>query len=393
MKNKHLEHLEDEILNEGYLGSRRVFNILRSLRQKLTGNGTSMTLTVKYDGAPAVVCGTNPDNGMFFVGTKSVFNTKAPKVCYSHKDIDFYYSGQLADKLHACFDHLSKLKIKGVLQGDLLFTDDKEFISEGGANYWRFTPNTLTYTIGSGTDLGKKIAKASVGIIFHTQYEGTCLADMHSKFGVDIAELVECDDVFVHHAYHDDPYDFCYLSDSDLKKFNQLTSLAQVRLTDCKQVLNEIAANKHKLHEVCKPFFNNYVRSNEELPECSRAIHEMMWAYASFFNKKIDSVKSTASKDKYNQMKNEGLSYIARNSSSIYLLIAAYKGIQEAKNLTVKSLGSVKTFNTYIKRGTHEYASTPPEGFVAIQDGYAVKLVNRLEFSYANFSVEKNWSK
>jgi len=129
------------------------------------------------------------------------------------------------------------------------------------------------------------------------------------------------------------------------------------------------------------------------LPECTRVIHELQWYYATHFTKKIDSVKSTASKDKYIQMKNEGLSYIARNSSSIYLLIAAYKSIQSAKNMTVKSLGSVKTFTTYIKRGHHSYEPTPPEGFVAIQDGYAVKLVNRLEFSHANFSVEKNWSK
>jgi hypothetical protein len=393
MKNTHLEHLEDELLNEGYLGARRAFSVLRNLRKKLTGLGSPSTITVKYDGAPAVVCGKDPDNGMFFVGTKSVFNKKSPKICYSHKDIDFHYGGQLAEKLHACFEHLSKLHIKGVLQGDLLFTDDKKLVSQGGANYWSFTPNTLTYTIGSDTDLGKKIAKASVGIVFHTQYYGPTFADMQSKFGVDIAELVECDDVFVHHAYHDDPYDLCYLSDSDHKKFNQLMSLAQIRVTDCKQVLNEIAANKHKMYEVCKPFFNQYVRSNEELPECTRVIHELQWYYATHFNKKIDSVKSIVSKDKYIQMKNEGLSYIARNSSSIYLLIAAYKGIQEAKNMTVKSLGSVKTFNTFIKRGHHSYEPTPPEGFVAIQDGYAVKLVNRLEFSHANFSVEKNWSK
>jgi hypothetical protein len=393
MKNTHLEHLEDELLNEGYLGARRAFSVLRNLRKRLTGLGSSSTITVKYDGAPAVVCGTDPDNGMFFVGTKSVFNKKAPKICYSHKDIDFHYDGQLADKLHACLEHLPKLNIKGVLQGDLLFTDDKKVVSRGGARHWCFTPNTLTYTVGCDTDLGRQIAKASVGIVFHTSYYGPTFAAMHSKFGVDTSELVDCDDVFAHHAYHDDPFNLCYLSDTDLQKFDRLVSMAQVRVTGCKQVINEIAANKHKMYDICKPFFNAYIRSNEELPECTRAIHELKWYYATHFNKKIDSVKSTASKDKYIQMKDEGLSYIARNSSSIYLLIAAYKGIQEAKNMTVKSLGSVKTFHSFIKRGHHSYEPTPPEGFVAIQDGYAVKLVNRLEFSHANFSVEKNWSK
>ena len=179
MKNTHLEHLEDELLNEGYLGARRAFSVLRNLRKRLTGLGSSSTITVKYDGAPAVVCGTDPDNGMFFVGTKSVFNKKAPKICYSHKDIDFHYDGQLADKLHACLEHLPKLNIKGVLQGDLLFTDDKKVVSRGGAKHWCFTPNTLTYTVGCDTDLGRQIAKASVGIVFHTSYYGPTFAAMH----------------------------------------------------------------------------------------------------------------------------------------------------------------------------------------------------------------------
>ena len=393
MKNTHLEHLEDEILNEGYLGARRVFKSLSSLRKRLRGQGSSDTLTVKYDGAPAVVCGTDPDNGMFFVGTKSVFNKKAPKICYSHADVDFYYQGQLAEKLHACFEYLFQLDIKGVLQGDLLFTDDKALVQKSGGDIWRFTPNTLTYTIGANTDIGRQIAKARVGIVFHTRYVGNTLADMRSVFGVDTAELASCDEVFVHHAYHDDPFDLCHLSDTDLASFDRAFCLAQVQLSKCKQTLNEISANKYMMYDICKPFFNTYIRSNEELPEAARVINELKWYYATFFNKKIDSVKQNITKDKYNQMKNEGLSYITRNSSSIYLLIAAYKGIQFAKNLTVKSLGSVKTFNTYIKRGTHLYAPIPPEGFVLIQDGHAVKLVNRLEFSYANFSVEKNWVK
>ena len=142
---------------------------------------------------------------------------------------------------------------------------------------------------------------------------------MHSKFGVDTSELVDCDDVFAHHAYHDDPFNLCYLSDTDLQKFDRLVSMAQVRVTGCKQVINEIAANKHKMYDICKPFFNAYIRSNEELPECTRAIHELKWYYATHFNKKIDSVKSTASKDKYIQMKDEGLSYIARNLSLIHI--------------------------------------------------------------------------
>lgn len=389
MKNTHLEHIEDEILNRGTAGARSVISMMSNLKSKLSGRGSTMTITVKYDGAPAVVCGTDPDTGMFFVGTKSVFNKTNPKVCYTHSDIDFYYSGQLAEKLHTCLTHFPKLKIKGILQGDLLFTDDVE--CRDGSLY--FTANTLTYSIGAHTEIGRKISQSSVGIVFHTTYEGTSIANSKSVFGADISTLEDCQDVFVTHAYHDDPFGFCMLDSDTSNTISKLLSLSQVQLSKCGNVLNVISKNQYQLLEICKPFFNQFIRDNRKMPSAHDTIHEFLYFYSNYFNKKIHSVKQSSTKDKYNQMKNEGLSYIARNSSSIYLLIAAYKGIQEAKNLMVKSLGSVKTFNTYIKRGPHQYASIPPEGFVAIQDGHAVKLVNRLEFSYANFSVEKNWSK
>ena len=109
-KNTHLEHLEDDIFNDGYNGALNGINFLNSLVDMLTtGKGGSNTkVTVKWDGAPAIICGTDPESDLFFVGTKSVFNKNNPKICYSHDDIDSFYEGELNDKLKKSFDHLSQ---------------------------------------------------------------------------------------------------------------------------------------------------------------------------------------------------------------------------------------------------------------------------------------------
>ena len=93
-KNLHLEHLEDNVLNRGVSGARESLDFLRSLRNMLAGNtGSKINVTTKWDGAPAIFAGTNPENGEFFVGTKSVF-AKNAKLNYTDKDIDENHSGE-----------------------------------------------------------------------------------------------------------------------------------------------------------------------------------------------------------------------------------------------------------------------------------------------------------
>ena len=83
-KNTHLEHLEDDIINRGSVGGENAVNFLKSVRNMLAGSGKGTNMTVKWDGAPAIICGVNPENGKFFVGTKSVFN-KTPKINYTQE--------------------------------------------------------------------------------------------------------------------------------------------------------------------------------------------------------------------------------------------------------------------------------------------------------------------
>ena len=146
-KNTHLEHLEDEIINNGTKGAKTAINFLKSVKDMLQGGQGSTTVSVKWDGAPAVFCGINPENGKFFVGTKSIFN-KTPKINYTNADISRNHGGALADKLKVCLKYLPSLGIKNVLQGDLLFTsDDKKTAKVAGQQSIIFTPNTITYAV------------------------------------------------------------------------------------------------------------------------------------------------------------------------------------------------------------------------------------------------------
>ena len=137
MPNTHIEHPEDSILSGD----------LRVLRW-FTEDGN---ISVKIDGSPAIVWGTNPATKKFFVGTKSVFNKKLIKINHSHKEIDKNHTGFVAEVLHACFDNLPKYK--KVYQGD--------FIGFGGDYIYR--PNTITYRFD-------KIIKQNIIIAPHTLY-------------------------------------------------------------------------------------------------------------------------------------------------------------------------------------------------------------------------------
>ena len=124
---------------------------------------------------------------MFFVGTKSVF-AKTPKICYSeeHFDVDLYYEGDLAEKLKFSLKYFSGLGIKGIVQGDLLFTKStlkRETIN--GERLYTFRPNTITYGIPVDHPIGQAAGRAKIGVVFHTHYTGDVVADMQARAGAD----------------------------------------------------------------------------------------------------------------------------------------------------------------------------------------------------------------
>jgi hypothetical protein len=171
-KNTHMNHLEDMILLGGVSGARESINYLQALRNMLAGHtGNHIKTTLKWDGAPAIICGIDPTDGKFFVAKKSVFN-KNPKVYKTPADVEADTSGDLATKLKLALLHFAKLGIEGVIQGDLLYTAaDIKHESIDGEEYITFQPNTIVYAVPANSTLAKTITASKIGVVWHTTYE------------------------------------------------------------------------------------------------------------------------------------------------------------------------------------------------------------------------------
>ena len=394
-KNTHLEHLEDDILNNGTEGGKNAIIFLRELGKMLTEPKSSIRVTTKWDGAPAVICGTDPENGEFFVGTKSVFAKTNPKKMYTMKQVDENYSGQLASKLKDCLKYLSNVGIKGVLQGDLLFTNDKKVATIDGKRMISFQPNTIVYAVPEKSELGKQIARAKLGIVFHTEYSGPTTAEMNASFGVDITNLNKNSDVYVATATFSDASGEAVFNQAELQKFNSAVNQAEGSLKQASKFLNilgETGQGKFLLSTLFKQFFNTYIRQGKSIPNVNRVIQEFSGYYRTLLQKEIDSKKTVAAKNKYVKIQEDGLKFIESNKRAIYFTIASYSNLQSAKGIVIKKLEKVKTLGTFL-RTESGYKVTAPEGFVAIRSGKALKLVDRLEFSRANFTATKDWDK
>ena len=394
MKNTHLEHLEDNILNGGSEGGKEAVAFLRSLGKMLDQGGADTRVTVKWDGAPAIICGTNPDNGRFFVGTKSVFNKTDPKIVYSEEDVDRMYSpGQLAQKLKDSYKYLSQLSIPNVVQGDLLFTDDKYEANIGGDTCIAFQPNTIVYAVPKDTDIGQKIEDAKLGIVFHTSYSGRSLDTMTASFGN--IGVQGNTDVFVTSSDFKNASGEANMTAAEKTTYANLVNKTEGSLKQASRFLDLMKGNnmnKFTLNIMFKTFFNTYVRQGRTLIGARNTARDFAAYFSNALDKEIDSKKMKTTKDKYLDIKNKGLRFISDNQQAIYMTVASYMNLQAAKNFMIRKLQKVNTFGTFL-RTPDGYRVTAPEGFVAIRSGQALKLVDRLEFSRANFTADKNWEK
>ena len=394
MKNTHLEHLEDNILNGGSQGGKEAVAFLRSLGDMLEQGGADTRVTVKWDGAPAVICGTNPENGRFFVGTKSVFNKTDPKIIYSEEDVERMYApGQLAEKLKASYKYLSTLSIPEVVQGDLLFTDDKYEANIGGDTCIAFQPNTIVYAVPKDSDIGQKIDQAKFGIVFHTAYSGRTLDTMSASFGN--IGVQGNTNVFVTSSDFKNASGEANMTATEKTVYTNLVNKTEGSLKQASRFLDLMKVNdmnKFTLNIMFKTFFNTYVRQGRSLVGARNTARDFAQYFSNALDKEIDKKKMKATKDKYLELKNKGLKFISDNQQAIYMTVASYMNLQAAKNFMIRKLQKVNTFGTFL-RTPDGYRVTAPEGFVAIRSGQALKLVDRLEFSRANFTADKNWEK
>jgi len=393
-RNVHLEHLEDDIINRGSEGGRNAINFLKSVRDMLAGSSRAkVNMTVKWDGAPAIICGTNPENGKFFVGTKAVFN-KNPKINYTTGDIRKNHSGDLADKLTIALRELGRLGINGVLQGDFLYTQsDLKSINIDGEKMISFTPNTITYAVPVDSDIGKRISSARMGIVFHTKYTGKTLDSMTAGFGT---VRGSARNVFLASAGYKDVSGSAKLTRNELTQFNAKLRMAEGSLSKAGPMLDEMSKSSSDGLSVgfrLKTFFNHYIRNTQgHMAKVRNLVDMFRDYYMNVLQAEIDSRKTPIGKQKYKDMLNKNLNYIDRNKNALTMAIASHVTLQNAKNFLVNKMSEIQSIGHFLKT-SNGYKVTAPEGFVAVDRvAGAVKLVDRMEFSRANFTMPKGWN-
>ena len=400
-KNLHLEHIEDEILNHGVPGGRGAINFLRSLRDMLAGaSRSSVNMTVKWDGAPAIFAGIDPEDGEFFVAKKSVFNVN-PKLYKTNAEIDADLSGALNSKFKIALVEFSKLGIKGVLQGDLMFTDDVETETIDGTKYYTFQPNTIVYAVPVDSDLGKVINRAKIGVVWHTTYSGKTLPDMKASFGADIKGLRKPSTVWMDDATYKDTSGRATFTSKETDKITAVLSqvgktFQRINAPMLKKFLNlQNSMTGGLVGATLKTYNNSKVRAGEKISNPKQhAQGYVKWVEMSL-QKQIDKAKSIKGKEKYTNIQKEYVREVTKYVNNLTQVITFQNLLVDAKMQIVKKLNSVKGLTDTFIKTSNGFKVTNPEGYVAIDrvGGTAVKLVDRMEFSFNNFTAIKAWDK
>ena len=390
-KNLHLEHIEDEILNDGIHGGRAAINFIQSLRDMLAGTAkSSVNVSTKWDGAPAIFAGTDPSDGQFFVAKKSVFN-KNPILYKKESDIDV--TGDLGEKFKVALKEFSKLDIKGVLQGDLLYTS----LDSSIADHWTFQPNTIMYAVPKDSDIGKKISKSKIGIVWHTTYSGDTLEGMTASFGVD-QPLKRVASVWHTDAEYKDVSGSAKMTAAETTKVTgdlseagkTLQKINSKKMGEWNPLQNTLPASAQ-----WKTYQNSLIKNQTKF----RGGRMQVADYFKFVHKaflKITATKKTEKSKKQWMERKEQYFKELRNHTRNMVAVTEFMGhIVNAKMKIIDKLNSIKQLgiSTFVKT-SDGFKVTTPEGYVVADSTQkAVKLVDRLEFSFNNFTVSKNWTK
>lgn len=388
-KRTHLEHIEDIVLTNGFEGAKSVIDYYKGLLVTLQGTTVNpVQVSVKWDGAPAVVCGTNPDNGRWFVGTKSVF-AKSPKINYTKSDIARNHGTEdLGQKLLKCLVHLKKLNIKGVVQGDLLFTDeDLSRKPIGGKQHITFTPNTITYAVEEGTDIAKQIESAQVGIIFHTTYNGDTLSDMDAVAGADVESFNKTPDVFFDNAtYKDVSGSAKFTKDETAAFMSQIDKLEQL-LTAVPRNLSDMFKGNQDFVPYFQMYINDQVKQGKLPTNANQFIAGFQKFYQQRMQQQIAGLKAQKALDLRQQKIKNMPVFLSRLRRPLQGMLNFYKQTQAMKGFILRKMNQAMQIGSFSQTDSG-LEVTEPEGFVAVdKQGGAVKLVDRLGFSRRNLSV------
>jgi hypothetical protein len=371
----HLTHAEDLPLRAGEVGYHHALGALKAVNDQLEGKMNPSKVAIKYDGSPSIVFGHNPENGKFFVASKSAFN-QTPKLNYSVEDIQKNHGHDpgLVEKLASALEHLKRIAPKtGVYQGDLMYSEDDKHESK---DHYNFTPNTIMYSIPKKSDEGKKVATAKIGIAIHTQYHGSTIAKMKASGNVNTAAFQEHKDVHV--LPHEVNLGDALITGKDQTSFeHNIKAAERVHNQLTPNALSSVSDQKSHLDT----YFNHTVREGKKPSLTGYRLHLLNHG-----KKQVEGVKTAGAKQRHFDVMKKNIEHLEHYEHNFDRFFRLHRHLALAKDALVSQL----------KTTTHGYEHSiggkeaSPEGFVVHHEGYPIKLVNRAEFSRANFEQSKN---
>lgn len=347
-----IEHPEDMIFNSGSQGAISAVNQLKQLP------ATAKDITIKWDGKPAIIFGRD-ENGKFVLTDKSGFTAKKyAGLATSPDELEKIMLMRGGDRtelvnmykaLWAPLEAQTPRGMKGYLMGDLLYSgtpakQDNKFV---------FTPNTVTYSVDSNTDLGKQIASSKAGVAIHTYKKDP--ADSGSPFS-DVDQLGKGQVLFLG---------------------PKMTETPSVDVPEAKlgQIASTVNSNKQAIDQFFAPDTLRQLQLSD-LPA-------LMKQFANFkvregnFNNMANSFAQWA-QTKVSKPKAERLTkYVNENMKVVELIFKVFNAIAVIKTQIVRALD---------KQGGGISATidgeSGHEGYVA----GGLKYVDRLRFSKSNFA-------
>lgn len=404
-KNLHLTHFEDSLIHGGYKGAEQALSIAAGLLDMLEGSANeSVNITTKWDGAPAIFAGINPETGKFVMGDKGLF-AKTPRIMDTPDAIDQNKADRtnkgehvdlsgLRSKLKEVLEHLPKVfppDYQGILQGDLLFTSDiKQEKDIDGEKYIAFTPNSLTYAVPVGSDVANQINQAKIGIVFHTKYDGDTIPTMRASFGASVDDLKPSPDVWFQDAKIHDVSGQVTLTKAETNKIRLAINTAHKSLIGAGQKVFQFLESEEMGKDFKKSLestINASIKSDGTIPENPLSFASSHVArFEDKYERIISGSKQQKTVDRKTQELEKGLDFFDANKENFIQLYHVWLSLFSVKSMFAEKMSKIKAMDTFKIMPDGSIEVRDPEGFVAVDHiGNAVKIVDRLVFSAENF--------
>jgi len=386
-----LPYVEDLLFSKKYAGALEALDFIESTRAMLAkGSGQIENISEKWDGSPAIVCGTDPEDGKFFVAIARSMSGRVPKIVKRESDIQNWYGDrpELADKLRVALKYLPRIGIQGVIKGDLMFTKS-DLVPEtiDGKEYITFTPNTITYAVPVGSALYNKITAAEIGMAFHTRYEGDTVPSMNPVAGNAIAGLTHTPSVWFDDSDYKDYTGIASLTPEENQRIEAMLAATIKTLTKIGPVRFDQVLSNTEFAKYIKDYINRSIDSGEHITSPTTFLQGFVNFYKTKQEDDIANMRSgptSAAATRRREQMAATEQFISDNMNTFLGILAVYKRLVELKMAILAKLNTIDHIGHFVRTDSG-YRVTAPEGFVVIgHDFNRVKLIDRLEFSRLN---------